>query len=462
MRPPMALRLLVALACLSLAPGLSSGAGAQPPSPPDAIEKLVVRLEQALAGGDRAALLALTVKDTDASTVDEFAEAAGTNPTRVVIKERDRLTLEGDRRQLLIEVFVERGIEAKLATWRVDVRPPPAKTDPNDWRIERMEAVSNVSGLFRLALNATRQFDVRNLDRHRNRRDHRDDRRVSRSSRRSRTARPPSFCSGADACGLRRPIRPNARRSGSSPAPTISSRNSTPRSCGVRPSDFESRFRTESLVATIGRPGRSAPRHRSLRRVPLAHAPDRSHGLEPRSVVARALVGRPDCRSAHAPVRQPHLRALRQRGRGHHGLRSPAPPQHLHLRLGREAGDPRALLQRRRPRRLRRPRLRGRYRLLAGPLLDQRHGAHAGQGARRGDDDDDAEARRGVHGPRRLRAGIRAPPPPARRQPEQPDRESAVAGVPRQRVHADHRLQRPARAKRARSRGGQPADTAGA
>ena len=159
----MALRLLLALACLALAPMRSYGAGAQPLSPPDAIEKLVARLEQALAASDRAALLALTVKDTDASTVDEFADAAGANPTRVVIKERDRLTLEGNRRQLLIEVFVERGIEAKLATWRVDVRPPPAKTDPSDWRIERMEPVSNVAGLFRLALNATRQFDVRNL-----------------------------------------------------------------------------------------------------------------------------------------------------------------------------------------------------------------------------------------------------------------------------------------------------------
>jgi hypothetical protein len=159
----MALRLLLALACLALAPVPSSGAGVQPPSPPDAIEKLVARLEQALAGSDRAALLALTVKDTDASTVDEFAEAAGPNPTRVVIKERDRLTLDGNRRQLLIEVFIERGIEARLATWRVDVRPPPAQTDPNDWRIERMEPVSNVAGLFRLALNATRQFDVRNL-----------------------------------------------------------------------------------------------------------------------------------------------------------------------------------------------------------------------------------------------------------------------------------------------------------
>ena len=155
----MALRLLLALACLSIA----HAASGQPPSPPDAIEKLVARLEQALAGGDRAALLALTVKDTDASTLDDFAAAAGENPTRVVIKERDRLALEGNRQQLLIEVFVERGIEAKLATWRVDLRPPPPKADPNDWRIERVEPVSNVAGLYRLALNATRQFDVRNL-----------------------------------------------------------------------------------------------------------------------------------------------------------------------------------------------------------------------------------------------------------------------------------------------------------
>ncbi len=164
MGPSMALRVLLALACLSLAPGLSSGASAQPPSPPDAIEKLVARLEQALAGGDRAALLALTVKDTDASTVDEFAEAAGTNPTRVVIKERDRLALEGNRQQLLIEVFVERGIEAKLATWRVDRQaaacqePIPTTGGSSAWNRSRTSA-----GLFRLALNATRQFDVRNL-----------------------------------------------------------------------------------------------------------------------------------------------------------------------------------------------------------------------------------------------------------------------------------------------------------
>jgi len=149
----------VALVCLLMA----HGAAAQTTTPPDAIEKLVVRLEQAMAAGDRAALIGLAVKDTDASTLDEFAAAAGEKPTRVVIKERDRQSLEGNKRQLLLEVFVERGIEGQLATWRLDLRPPAPKDNPDDWRIERIEPVSNVSGLYRLALNTTKQYDVRNL-----------------------------------------------------------------------------------------------------------------------------------------------------------------------------------------------------------------------------------------------------------------------------------------------------------
>jgi Peptidase family M1 domain len=152
-------RLLWSLACLLVA----HTAAAQLPSPPDAIEKLVARLEQALLAGDRAALLAMAVRDTDASTLDEFATVAGDKPTRVVLKERDRQALEGGSQELLIEMFVERGIEGYLATWRVTVRPPAAKADAGDWRIERMEPVSNVSGLYRLVLNTTRQFDVRNL-----------------------------------------------------------------------------------------------------------------------------------------------------------------------------------------------------------------------------------------------------------------------------------------------------------
>src|SRR4030095_5406813 len=128
----MRLRLFAVLACLAVA---QVAAGPPTPKPPDAIERLVARLEQALAGGDRAALMSLTARDTDAASFDEFVSPAGKNPTRVAVKERDRLPLDNGKLEVLLEVFVERGLEGRLATWRMDLRPPVGKTDP-DWRIE--------------------------------------------------------------------------------------------------------------------------------------------------------------------------------------------------------------------------------------------------------------------------------------------------------------------------------------
>jgi hypothetical protein len=159
MCPFMGLRLFVALALVAVAQAVA----AQPqPKPPDVIEKLVARLEQALQTSDRAALMALTARDTDAASLDEFAQTIGANPTRVVVKERDRLPLDNGRQDVLLEIFVERNIEGQLATWRMTVRPPVGRTDP-EWRIEAVEPVSNLSGLFRLSLNTSKQFDVRNL-----------------------------------------------------------------------------------------------------------------------------------------------------------------------------------------------------------------------------------------------------------------------------------------------------------
>jgi hypothetical protein len=155
-----ALRLFAVLACVAVA---SSAAGQTAPAkPPDAIEMLVARLEQALSSGDRPALLALTARDTDAASFEEFVSAAGTNATRVVVKERDRLPLDNGKQQILLEVFVEHGMEGALSTWRMDLRPPVGRTDP-DWRIEKLESISNLAGLYRLTLNTSRQFDVRNL-----------------------------------------------------------------------------------------------------------------------------------------------------------------------------------------------------------------------------------------------------------------------------------------------------------
>ncbi len=322
-----------------------------------------------------------------------------------------------------------------------------------------MEPVSNVAGLYRLSLNATRQFDVRNLvvagtdvtidmaagtafvaeipdrpDRYR-----------------SSWARTPEICAAGSSRAHADPALYRRRRL------AVGVRRRVPAAPAV---GFRSQVSRRIARPASRRADRPAARHGCLRRVPLTHAPDRSDRPEPRPLVPRPFVGRPDCRGAHATIWQPHLRAVWQRGRGHHGLRSPAEAQHLHLRLGSEARGARTLLQRGRPGRLRCPRLRGRCRVLAGTLLDQRHRAPARQGPRERDDHHDAEARRGLHGPRCVRAGLRAAASPARRQPEQPHREPAVAGLSRQRVHADHCLQRPARAGRARSRGDRRGDAA--
>jgi Peptidase family M1 domain len=152
----MALRLCLALACVLAA----RSAVGQPPTPPDAIEKLVARLEQAVSSGDRAAILAMIDPDGDSASIEAFADTASGKPTRVVIKERDRQALVGGSQRLLMEVFIERGIEGNLSTWRIDLRPTTGKTE---WLIEKAEGLPPVSGLFRLSLNPTKQFDVRNL-----------------------------------------------------------------------------------------------------------------------------------------------------------------------------------------------------------------------------------------------------------------------------------------------------------
>ncbi len=245
-------------------------------------------------------------------------------------------------------------------------RRPPAAA--RQGRSQRLAHRAHGAGLERrgtLPPRAERHASVRRPQprRHRHRRDHRDGRRhrVRRGdSRRPDGDRPartrtPAVCAARSGRAHADPALHRRRRS--------RSRSSTPRSCAIRPSDFEVQVprRVARPAGRRRRPICGAP-PRSSTSTSQPHAPDRSHRSEPRSLVARPFVGRPDRRGAHAPVRQPHLRALGQRGRGHHGLRSPAAAQHLHLRLGREARGARPLLQRRRPRRLRRPRLRGRYR----------------------------------------------------------------------------------------------------
>src|SRR5688572_9513066 len=125
----------------------------QPPAPtPDAIGELVLRLEAAAKAGDRAAVLALA---KDAEAAGEFPDVLGAFvPSRAVLKERDRVQIEGGGQRLLLELFSERGAEGRLSTWSVHVVP-----EERTWKIADVTRLANVAGLHRLALNPAKQFE---------------------------------------------------------------------------------------------------------------------------------------------------------------------------------------------------------------------------------------------------------------------------------------------------------------
>jgi Peptidase family M1 domain len=149
MVPRMVLRALLALALLT-------PVAARQGAPADATAALVLRLEQAGTAGDAAAILALGVSP-DVPGLKTFAANITPAPTRFIIKERDRTPLKTPGERLLLEVFGEFGNEGVITTWRLDVTPGPSP------RISEMEQLTLVSGLFRLALNPRKQFNVRHL-----------------------------------------------------------------------------------------------------------------------------------------------------------------------------------------------------------------------------------------------------------------------------------------------------------
>jgi hypothetical protein len=152
----------VALAALAALP-----ARGQPED--DAVRRLLNRFEQALIGGNPASyseLLLPSVNATPASasrasnfTALEFRPGI----SRVVIHERDRQdllgTLPGNGYRLFVDVFLEYGDRARIATWQIDVR----RVDDNEWRIADQERLSAVDSLYRLSVNPTNQFDARDF-----------------------------------------------------------------------------------------------------------------------------------------------------------------------------------------------------------------------------------------------------------------------------------------------------------
>ena len=150
--------------------GAASPAAAQST---DGVAALLLRIEEALVAGQPGAYAALVVPSVGPERVLAFTdEIVGGPLDRAVVRERDRAPLPGTQPgeafRLLVDVFVEFGAQARISTFRLEVvRAPAAPGGEGDedarWLIKSQERVNNIQGLYRLALDTSKQYAVRNL-----------------------------------------------------------------------------------------------------------------------------------------------------------------------------------------------------------------------------------------------------------------------------------------------------------
>ena len=134
----------------------------------DGIAVLLRRLEQITKAADVKAYEALRTDSASpdralAFTTSEFLPGL----TNVVIKERERETLRGtlpgDGYTVTADAFEQAGDVARVSTWQLDLKRYGGEGAEGEWLIADEERVSTIDGLYRLSLNPTKQFGVRNL-----------------------------------------------------------------------------------------------------------------------------------------------------------------------------------------------------------------------------------------------------------------------------------------------------------
>ena len=136
----------------------------------DGIEPLLQRLVQVIEAGDASDYLSLVTSSADRSQALAFAnDEIQPGVTRAVALERFRTALadapEGAGCRLMVEVFIEQGPRGRFASWQLDVRRADLDPTTGDrpWQIADQEVLDTVDGLYRLALNPTKQYDATNL-----------------------------------------------------------------------------------------------------------------------------------------------------------------------------------------------------------------------------------------------------------------------------------------------------------
>ena len=133
----------------------------------DGIALLLTRLQGILQTGSGDGFMALVSGDASPGEIREFTDSLFTPGTRrAVVLERDRAPLlnaqAGDGFRVVAELFTESATRARIVTAQFDVRRPPGGA-ADSWRIAGARGTAAVEGLFKLSLNASKQFAARNL-----------------------------------------------------------------------------------------------------------------------------------------------------------------------------------------------------------------------------------------------------------------------------------------------------------
>ena len=127
------------------------------------MQGLLERLRPVVQSGDLVGYLDLVAGAADRARAIDFGRSeivAGA--TRAVIQERDRIPFgnspDPGGYRIVVDVFIEFGQRARVATWRLDVQRLGGV-----WQIIDAERLTSVENLYRLSLDQATQFDATHL-----------------------------------------------------------------------------------------------------------------------------------------------------------------------------------------------------------------------------------------------------------------------------------------------------------
>ena len=137
-------------------------------TPDDSVERLLRRVETLVRSGDTVGYLALLSGTANSARARDFLSTEFLpGVVGAIVQERDRTplpgTVPGDGHRLMVDVFSDFGPRARIATWRLDIRRAGSPGTSDEWKIADEERISSVESVYRVALDASKQYRARNL-----------------------------------------------------------------------------------------------------------------------------------------------------------------------------------------------------------------------------------------------------------------------------------------------------------